>query len=193
MKFSLKSLAAVPLCALCVSAQDTPQKVPDAASGAFDMIAKTPWTPLSILALVIIIAGYLIYVRMTKLAEKSRELVAAQAEIEKKETEKRTMKRDAERDGMRSEYNKIGDKVDSLSRLFETHLLEHKDYTRTLDATMLELSARMLTIEKNSISPQRFERMEEKVNGVDKNVAVILSILHQVNPGVAGSLAKTQT
>jgi len=198
MKLALNPLAVVTLSVFQVFAQDVPPKVPDAARGAFDMIARTPWTPLSIVALVVLVIGFLIYVRMTKLHEKSRELIAKQAEIEKKDTELRKKDRDAQLADMRTEYRKIADKqdvhiedmkktTDTLFKAHENHLTEHKDYTRALEKTLSELNVRVGNIEKDTIGKQKFENLQEKVNTIDKNIATMLTILRFTNPSVYGN------
>jgi len=198
------------LSAFCVFAQDTSHKVPDAAGGAFDMIARTPWTPLSLVALVILIVGFLIYVRMTKLHEMSRDMVEKQAEIERQQTELRKKDRDAQLTDMKTEYRKIADKQDAhiadmkktteaLYKAHEAHLSEHKDYMKTLDKTLSELNVRVGNIEKDAIGTQKFENLSERVdakfaelsknvNAIDKNIATMLTILRFTNPTVYGSM-----
>jgi hypothetical protein len=155
---------------------------------AMGSIARMSWTPLGIVALLILVGGFLIHAKINKSDIKHKELITAQAELTAAETKNRKMERDKQLDLMRSDYRErethLEKRLDDLSKIIDgvgkaldRHTDDHKERDSKLERTLDSISARIGGIEKNHVPRSEFSDMYNKVTNMDKSLVEAVTML----------------
>lgn len=156
------------------------------AEGELDIInavASAKWTPLGLVALALLVFGYLYNKKIERTATVNKEVVAAQAALEKAETENRKKERDQQIAKLESDLQRKDDKLENAlkdnERTIERHLLDHKVADKETKDTMTSIDQRLRIVEINIIPKDKFEDLSHKVNDIEKSVVEAVTILRE--------------